>query len=304
MNPSTGKRKPDWLKVTIPAGEGCRSMSDLLKRRGLHTVCEGARCPNRGECWAASTATFMVLGNTCTRGCRFCAVNRAAQGDALDPAEPEQLAQAVAELGLAYAVVTSVDRDDLADRGSAHFGACIAAIKAARPSTRVEVLIPDFQAGEIEAILAAQPDVIAHNVETVPRLQGLRDPRARLEKSLATLALAAGAAPGKSGHRPLVKSSIMLGLGETRDEVIETLGLLRKVGCTSLVLGQYLRPTIAQLEVVDYISPEAFEAYAVEARSMGFVSVVSSPLARTSYHARSGFESAASGAAAGRGGRA
>lgn len=293
MSPTQARRKPDWLKVTIPAGESSRAMSELLRRRGLHTVCEGARCPNRGECWAASTATFMVLGDTCTRGCRFCAVHRAGQGDALDPREPEQLAQAVAELDLAYAVVTSVDRDDLADRGAAHFGACIAAIKAARPATRVEVLIPDFQAGEIEAILAAGPDVVAHNVETVPRLQSLRDPRASLEKSLSTLRLAA-AAPGlPGGARPVVKSSLMLGLGESREEILETLSLLRDVGCTSLVLGQYLQPTIAQVAVVDYVSPEAFEAYAREAREMGFVSVVSSPLARTSYHARAGFESAA-----------
>lgn len=290
--PTQTKRKPDWLRITIPAGEGCRSMSDLLKRRGLHTVCEGARCPNRGECWAASTATFMVLGNTCTRGCRFCAVHRAAQGEALDPEEPRQLAEAVAELGLAYAVVTSVDRDDLSDRGAAHFGACIAAIKSARPSTRVEVLIPDFQAGEIEAILAAGPDVVAHNVETVPRLQSLRDPRASLEKSLSTLRLAAQAQAIPPNKKPLIKSSLMLGLGETREEVLATLGLLRDVGCTSLVLGQYLQPTISQVEVVDYVSPEAFEAYARDARALGFVSVVASPLARTSYHARAGFEAA------------
>ena len=295
MSPSESRRKPDWLRVTIPAGESSRAMAELLRRRGLHTVCEGARCPNRGECWAASTATFMVLGNTCTRGCRFCAVHRAAQGDALDPREPEELAKAVAELDLAYAVVTSVDRDDLADRGARHFGACIAAIKAARQATRVEVLIPDFQAGEIEAILAAGPDVIAHNVETVARLQSLRDSRASLEKSLATLRLAA-AAPGLAGGaKPIVKSSLMLGLGETRAEVLETLATLRKVGCTSLVLGQYLQPTITQVAVVEYIPPETFEAYAREAREMGFVSVVSSPLARTSYHARAGFESAGTG---------
>jgi lipoic acid synthetase len=286
---SSPRRKPEWLKVKIPAGDSCRSMDELLRRRGLHTVCEGARCPNRGECWGASTATFMVLGNICTRGCRFCAVNHRAQGEALDPAEPGNLAAAVAELGLAYAVVTSVDRDDLPDRGAAHFAACIAAIKAARPETRVEVLIPDYGEGEIEAVLAARPDVVAHNVETVRRLQSFRDPRASYGKSLGTLRLAAGAGGA------IVKSSIMLGLGETEAELLETMDDLRAAGCTSLVLGQYLRPTLAQVEVAEYVTPEAFAAHAAAARGRGFVSVVSSPLARTSYHARSSFEGAGNG---------
>ena len=232
----------------------------------------------------------MILGGVCTRACRFCAVSHAAHGEALNPAEAADLAEAVAELSLAYAVVTSVDRDDLPDRGSAHFAACIAAIKARNPSTRVEVLIPDYGEGEIDALLSAGggngegPEVLAHNVETVARLQGLRDPRASYEKSLHTLSLAA------RGGRAVVKSSIMLGLGETETEVLATMDDLRAAGCTSLVLGQYLRPTLAQVEVVEYLRPEAFDAYAVAARARGFVSVVASPLARTSYHARRSFE--------------
>jgi lipoic acid synthetase len=288
------KRKPDWLKVAIPTGDSCRSMAELLRRRGLHTVCEGARCPNRGECWGASTATFMILGATCTRGCRFCAVSRAPLGEALREGEASDLAEAIAELHLAYAVVTSVDRDDLADRGAGHFAACIAAIKRRNPATRVEVLIPDFVEGEIEAVLAAGPEVLAHNVETVARLQGLRDPRASWEKSLHCLSLAAAPRPdGSKG--PVVKTSLMLGLGETREEVLAAMDELREIGCTSLVLGQYLQPTKVQVEVVDYITPEAFEEYGREARKRGFVSVVASPLARTSYHARSSFEAGGRG---------
>jgi lipoyl synthase len=293
MSSVASGRKPAWLRVGIPAGEGCRSMGELLRRRGLHTVCEGARCPNRGECWAASTATFMVLGAICTRGCRFCAVQAAQQGEPVNAAEPSELAEAVAELGLAYAVVTSVDRDDLPDRGAAHFAACIRAIKRRNPATRVEVLIPDYGRGEIEVVLDALPDVLAHNIETVARLQGLRDARASWGKSLETLSLAS------ADGRAVVKSSVMLGLGETSTEVFEAMDALRAAGCTSLVLGQYLRPTPHEVEVVEYVTPEAFTRYATLAREKGFVSVVSAPLARTSYHARQGFENTIGGSAAG-----
>jgi lipoic acid synthetase len=287
MSEVVSGRKPAWLKVSIPAGEGCRSMGELLRRRGLHTVCEGARCPNRGECWASKTATFMVLGAVCTRGCRFCAVEAAQRGEPVNAAEPAELAEAVAELGLAYAVVTSVDRDDLADRGAGHFAACIRAIKERNPGVLVEVLIPDYGRGEIETVLDARPDVLAHNIETVSRLQVLRDRRASLGKSLATLSLAA------ADGRAVVKSSIMLGLGDTEAEVLEAMDSLRRSGCTSLVLGQYLRPTPVEVEVAEYVTPEAFARYARLAREKGFVSVVSAPLARTSYHARQGFEAIA-----------
>jgi lipoic acid synthetase len=297
---SLGARKPEWLRVAIPSGEGCREMSALLKRRGLHTVCDEARCPNKAECWGASTATFMVLGGVCTRGCRFCAVPAAVRGEELSPEEPRELAAAVAELALDYAVVTSVDRDDLPDRGAAHFAACIRAIHESRPETRVEVLVPDYREGEIEAVLEAGPEVFAHNIETVERLQGIRDARASFAASLHTLRLAADWAASHGG-RPVVKSSLMLGLGETEAELLAAFGALREAGCGSLVLGQYLRPTAAEIEVAEYIAPGTFDRYAALARGLGFGTVVAAPLARTSYHARAGFESAAGRAPAGAG---
>ena len=227
----------------------------------------------------------MILGNICTRNCRFCAVSTGKTGDFVNPDEPRQLAEAVAELKLSYAVLTSVDRDDLPDRGAGHFAACIRAIKDANPGARVEVLIPDYREGEIDHVLAAFPDAVAHNVETVPRLQGVRDVRASYAASLETLRLAA-----RSGI-PVVKSSLLLGLGETEAEVLKVLDDLRVVGCNSVVLGQYLRPTPVQVRVAEYIRPEKFEAYAREARARGFSAVVAGPLARTSYHARQAFES-------------
>lgn len=276
--------KPSWLRVPIPSGAEWRNMSRLLDRRGLHTVCDSARCPNKAECWGCGTATFMILGNTCTRNCRFCAVATGKSGDPVNADEPRQLAEAVAELGLTYAVLTSVDRDDLPDRGAGHFAACVRAIKAGNPGVRVEVLIPDYRKGEIDQVLAERPDAVAHNVETVPRLQRVRDARASYEASLRTLELAAAAGV------EVVKSSILLGLGETRDEVLAVLDDLRRVGCTSVVLGQYLRPTPEQVPVAEYVTPETFRDYAREARTRGFSAVVSGPLARTSYHARQAFE--------------
>lgn len=235
----------------------------------------------------------MVLGSVCTRACRFCAVTHASTGEPLRAEEPEQLAQAVAELGLKYAVITSVDRDDLPDRGAAHFGACLRAVKAGNPEIRVEALIPDYREGEIESIVDARPDVVAHNIETVERLQGVRDRRATYAASLRTLALLSSAVDVS----PIVKSSLLLGLGEKRDEVLVAMDDLLAVGCSSLVLGQYLRPTPSQIPVLSYLSPEAFEDYAAAARARGFVSVVAAPLARTSYHARQVFEDTASSGA-------
>lgn len=272
--------KPAWLRVAVPSGGRWRAMSELVARRGLHTVCDEARCPNKAECWGCGTATFMVLGDVCTRGCRFCAVATAREGLPVDAEEPVRLAEAVRELGLRYAVVTSVDRDDLADRGAGHFAACVRAIKAATPDVSIELLIPDYRDAELAAIAQAGPDVIAHNVETVRRLQGARDARASFELSLETLRQA------KSVHGAMTKSSLMLGLGETEDEVLAAMDELRSVGCDLLVLGQYLRPTPVQLPVVEYLSPERFDRYAALARERGFRSVVAAPLARTSYHAR------------------
>jgi len=275
--------------VGVPSGGNWRRVSATLERRGLATVCDEARCPNKAECWGAATATFMVLGSVCTRGCRFCAVTHGKRGEPPRPEEPEDLARAVAELGLGYAVVTSVDRDDLPDRGAAHFAACARAIKALCPDARVELLVPDYREEELEPILDALPDVLAHNVETVERLQSLRDARASYAASLRTLSLASTASR-RRGRAPVVKSSILLGMGEEREELLRTMDDLRAAGCASLVLGQYLRPTALQAEVARYLPPEEFARLADEARSRGFSSVVSAPLARTSYHARACFD--------------
>ena len=282
--PSVSGPKPAWLRVPLPSGPEWRNMSRLLERRGLRTVCDSARCPNKAECWGCGTATFMILGSICTRNCRFCAVASGGKGEAVNAEEPPQLAEAVAELGLSYAVLTSVDRDDLPDRGAGHFAACVRAIREGNPGVRIEVLVPDYREGEIATVAAAKPDALAHNVETVPRLQRVRDIRASYEASIRTLRLAA--AEGIA----VVKSSLLLGLGETRDEVLAVLDDLGAAGCTSVVLGQYLRPTPAQVPVAEYLSPDTFADLAREARARGFTAVVSGPLARTSYHARQAFE--------------
>jgi lipoyl synthase len=284
-----GPRKPAWLRVALPSGGNWRALSSLVERRGLATVCDQARCPNKAECWGAATATFMVLGSVCTRGCRFCAVTHAREGEPLRSEEPAELASAIAELGLAYAVVTSVDRDDLADRGAAHFAACARAVKALAPPVRLELLVPDYREGELETVLDARPDVLAHNLETVERLQGLRDPRASWAASLHTLSLAARRSR-EHGGSPVVKSSLMLGLGEEEAEVLRSMDALRAAGCTSLVLGHYLRPSPRQAPVARYLGEEEFARYADQARARGFSSVVSAPLARTSYHARASFD--------------
>jgi lipoic acid synthetase len=282
-------RKPEWLRVGIPSGGNVRRVGAALERRGLATVCDSARCPNKAECWGLATATFIVMGSSCTRFCRFCAVDHRQHGAPLRPEEPQKLALAVSELGLAYAVVTSVDRDDLPDRGAGHFASCARALKALKSAPRVELLIPDYREGVIELVLDAFPDVLAHNVETVRRLQSLRDQRASYEASLHTLALAAARSAVNAGS-PVVKSSLMLGLGEEEAEVLETMDELRRSGCESLVLGQYLQPTKAQVEVARYVTPDEFAHYAQAAHERGFSSVVSAPLARTSYHARASFE--------------
>jgi lipoic acid synthetase len=226
----------------------------------------------------------MILGDTCTRGCRFCAVATGKTGQPVLPEEAEQLALAVQELKLKYAVLTSVDRDDLPDRGSHHFARCIQAIKHLNPAVRVEVLIPDFREGELEAVMDAKPDVVAHNIETVPSLQHIRDRRASYEKSLHTLRLAKQLGAG------VTKSSILLGLGEQVDEVLAAMEDLRSVGVDVLVLGQYLQPGPQQLPVVEYIHPDQFKTYAKIGREKGFSTVVASPFARTSYHAQEAWE--------------
>jgi lipoic acid synthetase len=271
-------RKPSWLKVRFPSGETWKKVEDVLARRALHTVCDEARCPNKGECWGAGTATFMILGDICTRGCAFCAVAAAREGRPVEDDEGERIADAARELCLDYVVITSVDRDDLAGRGAEHFASCIRAVRAV-PRVSVEALIPDYYGAELDAVAAAAPDVIAHNVETVRSFQHIRDGRASFDKSLRTL---------REIHAAGItaKSSILLGLGEREDEVFSAMDELRGAGVDILVLGQYLRPTKQQIPVVRYVTPEEFTRYAEEARARGFSSVVSAPLARTSYHAK------------------
>jgi lipoic acid synthetase len=269
-------RKPTWLKASLGAGGAFGKVSGSLRQHGLHTVCEEAHCPNKGECWGLGTATFLIMGDVCTRNCRFCAVQSGASGKPLNAKEPLKLVKAAKTLNLKYVVLTSVDRDDLPDGGSMHFAHCIRALKS--EGFKVEVLIPDFLNERLTSVLDSGPDALAHNIEVVRRLQSLRDARASYDRSLQTLRQAkeAGAT---------TKSSIMLGLGETKGEVLEAMDDLRKVGCDMLAIGQYLQPTRGQAPVVEYIHPDTFLEYAKEAKAKGFKRVVSSPLARTSYHA-------------------
>ena len=279
MESSRLKPKPEWIKVRLPAGNEWKKVDDILTKHGLHTVCDEAHCPNKGECWGCGTATFMILGDICTRGCSFCAVQAGKCGKPLREDEPEALAQAVREMGLNYAVITSVDRDDLPDKGAFHFARCIDAVKRASTRAKVEVLIPDYVDEELRAVAGAGPDVVAHNVETVRRLQHIRDARASFDRSLATLRQA------KELGVAATKSSILLGLGETREELKAAYAELLGAGVDILVMGQYLRPSPHEIPVEEYLRPEIFALYAEDAKAAGFSTVIAAPFARTSYHA-------------------
>ncbi len=275
--------KPSWLKVKMPGSERYHSIRKRARQLRLATVCEEARCPNIGECWAGGTATFMVMGDTCTRGCRFCAVKTRRNGVPLDAEEPRNVAEAIAEMQLDYVVLTSVDRDDLDDGGAGHFAACIRETRIASPKTMVEVLIPDFRGhmGQLWTVVEAQPEVIAHNVETVRRLSpSVRDPRANYDQSLQVIKHIKTIDPSRYS-----KSAIMVGLGETPEEVLECMRDLREVDCDFLTIGQYLQPTGRHLKVQEFIHPDVFEMYRVEGEKMGFKYVASSPLVRSSYKA-------------------
>ncbi|MGQ9560529.1 MAG: lipoyl synthase [Candidatus Oleimicrobiaceae bacterium] len=272
-------RKPPWLKVKLSGGEGFAVVRGLVEQHGLHTVCQSAHCPNIGECWGQRTATFMLMGDVCTRSCTFCAVEHGMPLP-LDPDEAQRVAEAVATLGLEYAVITSVTRDDLPDGGAGHFAATIRAVRARRPACKVEVLIPDFYgaAAALDEVIAAQPDVLNHNVETVPRLYPLVRPQADYRRSLAVLARAAAAGL-------LTKSGLMVGLGETVEEVLATMEDLRTVGCRMLTVGQYLQPSIRHLPVHRFVAPQEFERVRAAGLAMGFSHVQAGPLVRSSYHA-------------------
>ena len=279
----TARRKPAWLKVRAPGGANYARLKENLRGLNLHTVCEEAHCPNIGECWSGGTATIMVLGDTCTRGCNFCAVNTGNPQGVVDPNEPENTALAIASWGLTYVVVTSVDRDDLPDGGALHFASTIRALHRRCPDLLVEVLVSDFRGDlkAVETVVAAKPEVFAHNIETVERLQRpVRDPRASYAQSMRVLEHAKATAPDR-----LTKSSIMVGLGESAAEVTQTLADLRAVGCDVVTLGQYLRPSQRHLPVEQYVEPEVFEAWKEEAQAMGFAYVASGPLVRSSYKA-------------------
>ncbi|MBP1704427.1 MAG: lipoic acid synthetase [Chloroflexi bacterium] len=281
------RRHPDWLMVAVPAGEAVRDLRRLVRGLHLNTVCEEARCPNLGECWDQRTATIMILGETCTRACGFCAV-RTGRPTWHDPDEPRRVAEAVATLDLDHVVITSVARDDLADGGASVFAETIRRVRAASPATGIEVLVPDFDGEEapLGIVVAAAPDLLDHNLETVERLQRQVRRRARYDRSLGVLARARARAR-EAGTRLRTKSSLMVGLGETEDEVLAAFHDLRAVGCDIVTVGQYLRPTRANLPVVRYWTPAEFARLRDAALSLGFEHVESGPLVRTSYHARS-----------------
>ena len=279
-------RKPEWLKVKLPAGENYTKLRGIVRDRNLHTVCQEAMCPNVAECWGVGTATFMILGDTCTRGCRFCNV-KTGHPNPLDPLEALKLARSIEELGLKYAVITCVDRDDLPDGGAAQMAEAIRAIKHRTPDVKVEVLTSDYRGdlAAIRTVVEAQPDVYAHNIETTRALtRTVRDLRCGYDQSLGVLKSVKDMRPDM-----LTKSSIMLGLGETDEDVLQAARDLRSIGVEIITFGQYLRPTKRHLPVVEYVTPEKFAWFAREVKPMGFRQVVSGPLVRSSYHAEQAF---------------
>lgn len=274
------RRLPSWLKKPLPSGNGNFFTDHLLRELHLETVCENARCPNRPECYARRTATFMILGNVCTRPCGFCSVTKG-KPEPLEDDEPERVAEAAARLGLKHVVITSVTRDDLPDGGADHFARCISAVRR-RTGAAVEVLTPDFlgNTAAIDRVLEARPEVYNHNVETVPRYYAKVRGRAEYQRSLDLLAHVKRQAPAI-----VTKSGLMLGLGETYEELFEVLADLRSVECDTLTLGQYLAPTLKHVSVARYLPPEEFDAIATLARTLGFRKVAAGPFVRSSYHA-------------------
>ena len=275
-------RLPEWLRTKLPTSDSFARTRSLLDEMKLHTVCESAKCPNHWECWSKGTATFMIAGDRCTRACGFCAVTTA-KPFALEADEPDRVAEATRRMRLRHIVITAVARDDLADGGAGHFRKTIEAVRESNPGVVIEVLVPDFNDRDesIETVLVANPHIFNHNLETVRRLTPLARSRATYDRSLNVLRKV----KTKRGDTIYTKSGMMLGLGETEEEVVVALEDLRRAGCDILTLGQYLQPTLKHLPVVEFISPEAFDAYGRTARSLGFVHVASGPMVRSSYHA-------------------
>ena len=279
--PAALARKPSWLKVQAPGGDNYIRIKGMMRELGLHTVCEEARCPNIGECWEHKAATFMILGDVCTRNCAYCAVAHGTPAP-FDPVEPARLAEAVARMGLEHVVITSVDRDDLPNGGAEAFAGCITEIRRRLPDTTVEVLIPDFKgsADALRIVMEARPDILNHNLETAPRLYRLARPGGRYERALELLARARQMTPAG-----LTKSGIILGMGEEWDEVVGCMRDLRRSDVNILTLGQYLRPSESHLPVARYYSPAEFAELREIGHAMGFTHVQASPLTRSSYHA-------------------
>jgi lipoic acid synthetase len=284
------RRLPRWLKVRVGKGASFRKVDALLKENGLNTVCRSALCPNVGRCFERGTATFLIMGDTCTRNCRFCAVE-GGKPSALDPEEPMKVAEAVKSLELRHAVITSVTRDDLADGGAGHFAATVEAIRSASPQCRIELLVPDFggRVSALQTVLAAGPDILNHNIETVPRLYPRVRPGADYQRSLELLGRARRW-PGEDGSEVLTKSGIMVGLGETMTEVEEVMGEAAAAGCEMFTIGQYLQPSKGHLPVVSFYLPTAFDQLKRFGESIGFRHVASGPLVRSSYLADEQFE--------------
>jgi lipoic acid synthetase len=282
------KRLPSWFKQDVPDMGKIGEMKKMFRGSGLHTVCESARCPNMGQCWGRGVATFMILGEVCTRACRFCAV-KAGRPMELDAAEPNNVALSVRELKLRYVVITSVARDDLPDEGAAHFARTIAEVRRVNPETKIEILVPDFSAkeGPLSIVAAAKPEVFSHNIETVRRLSPKVRPQAEYDRSLEVLKIMKHLAP-----QIFTKSSLMVGLGETREEIIQTMRDLRGMGCEILTIGQYLAPTQMKrhLPVERFFSPEEFDAFKHAGEGLGFKHVMSGPLVRSSYIAEEGYQ--------------
>jgi lipoic acid synthetase len=274
-------RKPEWLKIKIESGEHYPFVKKMVEEHQLHTICSSGKCPNKAQCWSLGTATFMIMGDICTRACKFCAT-KSGRPLPLESSEPLKIAESIQLMKLKHCVITSVDRDDLKDKGVAHWAETVQKIKELNPNTIIELLIPDYNEAELQPIVDAKPDIIAHNLETVKRLTPTIRSKATYDKSIVTLK-----AIVKSGL--VSKTGIMVGLGETQEEVIELLKEVKSIGCQMITIGQYLQPTVENIEVAEYVTPEVFEKYKEVALLLGFESVESAPLVRSSYMAERSF---------------